>query len=155
MVRLVNAPVLSVGNGLFESVLADGLLPHKGNALVGDNVLRLCADKGAVDALDRQGLVVKAVGNLFVFSVPGFDLLTRFRLLLLAFDLLGYLPGIHACNGNLEILQLFRQYGFVLLLGQQHQGGIPVAQAFAGLFQHGGGVLQRFLANGIANPPRA
>ena len=77
VVRLVHAVISSKIHWRFPAKIPHRLPAHKGNALIRNNILRLFADKGAVDAPDRQLLVIMTVCNPFVLAV----LYHRFQLL--------------------------------------------------------------------------
>ena len=72
VIRLVNAVVRHTVHRRFPTQFPDRLLPDEGNALEGNDVLGgLFTDKGAVDTLDGQRLVILSVGDLFVLTVQG------------------------------------------------------------------------------------
>ena len=66
VIGLINVVARSHVHRCLPAQVTDRLLTDKRNALIGNNVLRLLADEGAVDTLDGQRLVVVAVRNLLV-----------------------------------------------------------------------------------------
>ena len=84
VIRLVDAVVPGIFHRGLPAVFPHGLLAHIGDALVRDDVVRPLADEGAVDALDRQRLVIVVVGDRLVLAVSGhhfrLPLLRRYEL---------------------------------------------------------------------------
>ena len=70
VIRLIDTVIRHIVHRRFPPQLSDRLLPDKGNALVGNYILiRFFADKGAVDALGGQRLVILSIGDLLVLTV--------------------------------------------------------------------------------------
>ena len=68
VIRLVNAIIMHNVHRCFPAQIADGLSTDKRNAFIGYDVLRLLPDKGAVDTLNSQCLVVTAASDPFVLA---------------------------------------------------------------------------------------
>ena len=69
VIGFVHAFVRGNVHGRLPTQIADGLLADKGNAPKHNCIVRLPANKGAVDALDSQRFVIIAVCDLLVLAV--------------------------------------------------------------------------------------
>ena len=74
VISLVYAIVGNNVNRSFPAMFAYRLFAHEWDTLIGDDIIGLSTDEGAVDALHGQRLVVIAVGNFPVLAVQGLQL---------------------------------------------------------------------------------